>query len=58
MGPQRRLGIYTGFDSLSIIRYHEPLIDDVFKAHFEDCHFNETIFPPLGGEKSLPKARC
>ena len=56
MGPQRRLGIYTGFDSLSIIRYHEPLIDDVFKAHFEDCHFNVTIFPPLGGEKSLPEA--
>ena len=24
---------------------------------FEDCHFNETIFPPLGGEKSLPEGR-
>ena len=57
MGPQRRLGIYTGFDSPSIIRYLEPLIGDVFKARFEDCHFNETIFPPLGGEKSLPEAR-
>ena len=56
MGPQRRLGIYTGFNSLSIIRYLEPLIDDVFKTRFEDCHFIETIFPPLGGEKSLPKA--
>ena len=56
MGPQRRLGIYTGFDSPSIIRYLEPLTGDVFKACFEDCHFNKTIFPPLGGEKSLPEA--
>ena len=46
-----------GFDSPSIIKYLEPLIGDVFKAHFENCHFNETIFPPLGGEKSLPEAR-
>ena len=55
MGPQCRLGIYTGFDYPSIIRYLEPLTDDVFKARFEDCHFNETIFPPLGGEMSLPE---
>ena len=56
MGPQHRLGIYMGFDSPSVIRYLEPLIGDVFKAHFEYCNFNETIFPPLGGEKLLPKA--
>jgi hypothetical protein len=57
MGPQRRLGIYVGFDSPSIIRYLEPLTGDIFKARFDDCHFNETIFPPLEGEKSLPEAR-
>ena len=57
MGPQRRLGICTGFDSSSIVRYLEPLTGDVFKARFEDCHFNETIFALLGGEKSLPEAR-
>ena len=57
MSPQRRFGIYTGFDSQSIIRYLEPLTGDGFKACFEDCHFNKTIFPPLGGEKSLPEAR-
>ena len=57
MGPEHKLGIYKGFDSTSIIRYLEPLTGDVFKAHFEDCHFNETIFPLLGGEKSLPEAR-
>ena len=56
MGHQRRLGIYTGFDSPFIIRYLEPLTGDVFKARFEDCYFNETIFPLLGGEKSLPEA--
>jgi hypothetical protein len=57
MGPQRILGIYVGFDFPSIIRYLEPLTGDIFKAHFDDCHFNETIFPPLGGEKLLPEAR-
>ena len=57
MGLQLRLKIYTGFDSPFIIRYLEPLTSDVFKARFEDCHFNETIFPPLGGEKSLLEAR-
>ena len=50
--PQRRLGIYVGFNSPSIIRYLEPLTGDVF-TRFVDCHFNETVFPPLGGEKSI-----
>ncbi|GJR90392.1 disease resistance CC-NBS-LRR class family protein [Tanacetum coccineum] len=51
MGPQRRLGIYVGYETSSIIRYVEPLTGDVFTARFADCHFNEAIFPPLGGEK-------
>ena len=55
MGPQRKLGIYVDFDSPSIIRYLEPLIGDVFRAKFSYCHFNEVVFPPLGGEKSIPK---
>ncbi|XP_021820574.1 uncharacterized protein LOC110762278 [Prunus avium] len=55
MGPQRRLGIYVGFDSPSIIRYLEPLMGDIFRARFANCHFDETIFPLLGGEKSVPK---
>ena len=54
MCPQRRLGIYVGFGSSSIIRYLEPLKGDVFRARFVDCHFNKTIFPQLGGEKSIP----
>ena len=55
MGLQRRLGIYVGFESSSIIRYLEPLTGDVFTARFVDCHFNESVFPPLGGEKLILK---
>ena len=44
MGPQRRLGIYVGFDSPSIIRYLEPLTRDLFTARFVDCRFDETNF--------------
>ena len=57
MGPQRRLGIYVGYDSPSIIRYLEPLIGDVFTTRFADCHFNENLFPPLEGEKSVLEKR-
>jgi hypothetical protein len=57
VGPQRRLGIYISFDNPSIIRYLETLTVDIFIAHFEDCHFDENIFPSLGKEKSLPEAR-
>ncbi|KAJ0523083.1 putative RNA-directed DNA polymerase [Helianthus annuus] len=48
MGPQRRLGIYIGFNSPSIIKYLEPLTGDMFTARFADCQFNETVFPVLG----------
>ena len=56
MGPQRRLGIYVGYKSPSIIKYLEPLIGDLFTVRFIDCHFDESIFPTLGGEnKQLEK---
>ena len=51
MGPQRRLGIYMGFDSPSIIKYLEPMTGDLFTARYLDCHFDETKFPALGGEE-------
>ena len=57
MGPQRRLGIYIGFDSPSIIRYLEPLTGDIFTARFADCQFDKITFPPLGGEKTVPEER-
>ncbi|KAM2825188.1 hypothetical protein COP1_035011 [Malus domestica] len=55
MGPQRRLGIYVGFDSPFIIKYLEPLTGDMFTARFAECHFDETVFPSLGGEKTVPE---
>jgi hypothetical protein len=57
MGPQHRLGVYVGFDSPSIIRYLEPLTNNIFKARFENCYFDENIFTSLGRENSLPEAR-
>ena len=53
MGPQRRWGIYVGYDSSSTIRFLEPLTGDLFTARFADCHFDETVFPPLGGDKNV-----
>ena len=53
MGSQRRLGIYVGYDSPSIIKYLEPTMGDVLKTHFVYCHFDESIFPKLRGEKDL-----
>ena len=49
------LGIYVGFQSSSIITYVEPLTGEVFTARFADCHFNENVFPPLGGGKPIPE---
>ena len=56
MDPQRRLGIYVGFDLPSIIRYLEPLTGDLFIARFADCQFDEINFPQLGGDKKKLKS--
>ena len=56
MGPQRRLGIYIGFDSPSIIRYLEPQTGDAFKARLDDCEFVEDSFPKLGTQSRKPDA--
>ena len=45
------MGIYVGYDSPSIVRYLEPLTRDLFTARFADCHFDETVFLSLGGDK-------
>ena len=52
-GTQRRLRIYVGYESPSIIRYLKLKTDDVFTARFVDCHFNDAIFSALGGEKNV-----
>ncbi|KAM1635106.1 hypothetical protein ACFXTN_011966 [Malus domestica] len=60
MGPQRKMGIYVGYDSPSIVRYLEPLTGYLFTARFVDCHFDETVFPSLGGDKhaNVPVECC
>ena len=56
MGPQRRLGINVGYESLSILTYLEPMTGDLFTARFADCHFDESVYPTVGGEhKQLEK---
>ncbi|KAJ9547242.1 hypothetical protein OSB04_019785 [Centaurea solstitialis] len=55
MEPQRRLGIYVGYESASIIKYLEPLTGDLFTARFADCHFDESEFPALGGGTKQPE---
>ena len=55
LGPQRRLSIYVGFQSASIINYIEPLTGECFTARFADCHFDENIFLPLVGDKPIPE---
>jgi hypothetical protein len=50
MGPHRKLGIYVGYKSPSIIKYLEPLTGDLFTAQYADSIFDEDHFPALGGE--------
>ena len=50
MGPHRKMGIYVGYQSPSIIKYLEPLTGDLFTARYADCIFNEDHFPALGGD--------
>ena len=50
MGPHRKLGIYVGYSSPSIIKYLEPLTGDLFTSRFTNCIFNEDHFLALGGE--------
>jgi hypothetical protein len=55
MGPHRKLGIYVGYKSPSIIKYLEPLTWDLFTAHHADCIFNGDHFPALGGDIKYQK---
>ena len=44
------IGIYVVYESPSIIKYLEPSTRDLFAARFADCHFDEKLYPTLGGE--------
>jgi uncharacterized protein YozE (UPF0346 family) len=47
MDPHRKLGIYMGYHSLSIIKYLKPLTGDLFTVWYADCIFNDDHFPAL-----------
>ena len=51
MGPHRKLGIYVGYETLSIIKYLEPMTGDLHTARYADCVFDEDHFPALGGDR-------
>jgi hypothetical protein len=57
MGPHKKMGIYVGYHSSSIIKYMEPTIGDLFMAWYANCIFNEDHFLALG-EESQNNSEC
>jgi hypothetical protein len=55
MALHRRMRIYVGYQSPSIIKYLEPLTGDLFMAQYANCIFDEDHFPALGGETKYQK---
>ena len=58
MGPQRKLGIFIGYESPSILKYLEPITGDQFTARYVDCIFDEDNFLELGGDKNQKLKEC
>ena len=52
MDPQRRLRISVGYESRSIVKYLKPRTVDLFTARFANYHFDESVYPILGGEQN------
>jgi hypothetical protein len=48
IGHQRKMEIYVGYHSSSIIKYLEPMTGDLFTTRYTDCIFHEDHFPVLG----------
>ena len=57
MGPHRKLGIYVGYETSSVIKYLEPMTGDLHTARYADCVFDEDHFPALGGERYPEECR-
>jgi hypothetical protein len=47
------MGIYMGFQSLSILKCLQPLTGDLFTVWCANYIFNEDHFPALGGDKKF-----
>ena len=58
MGPHRKLGVYVGYETPSIIKYLEPKTGDLFTARYADSIFDEDHFPALGGGLYLKSKKC
>ena len=58
MGPQRKLGIYISYESLSILKYLEPITGDQFTSWYTDYIFDEDHIPTLGGDKNQKLKEC
>lgn len=44
INPQRKLGIYVGYESLSIIKkIFETRTGDSFTKRFDDCNFDDLV---------------
>ena len=52
IGPYKRMGNLVGFETPTIIRHLMPLQGDLITARFAGCHFDETVFLSLGGDKN------
>jgi hypothetical protein len=53
MSSHRRMRIYVGYQSPSILKYLEPLTGDLSTTRFADCIFNEDHFPGFRGDKKF-----
>jgi len=58
MGPHRKMGIYVGYESPSIIRYLEPKTGDLFMARYTNSIFDEDWFPALARGLYLKTKEC
>jgi uncharacterized protein YozE (UPF0346 family) len=47
MGSHRKMCIYVRYHSPSILKYMEPMAQDLFKTWYANCIFNDDYFPTL-----------
>ena len=54
ISAHREEGVYMGFDSPSILRYFVPSTGALLKARFQNCIFEENVFPHVPCPKGTP----
>jgi hypothetical protein len=58
MGHLRKIGIYVGYESASIIRHLDPMSGEFHTIQFSDYIFDEDNFLSLGGAKEPLDEKC